>query len=193
MGQNWNDEIDLRLLAHNSESAFKRLYARYYFLVYSVALSSLKSSEDAQDVTSFAFGVLWLKRAELNPKQSVKSYLCEVGRNAAIDILRKRPPSGDCVDPELVDSGTPKLSSTLAYEDLLRALAELLNADELYVLLAHAEKHQKFASIGKTLGISENAASSLYSRAREKASKAMEKDGILKKDSYPLTKGKEGK
>jgi RNA polymerase sigma-70 factor (ECF subfamily) len=190
MEQNWRDEVDLRLLARNNESAFKRLYSRYYFLIFSVSLSYTKSIEDAQDVTTFVFGNLWLKRASLNPKLSLKSYLCGIARNASIDLLRKRSPNNENIDPETIDSDTPKLSSSLAYEDLLKALAQLLNSDELYVLLAHSEKRQNFKVIGQTLGISENAASSLYFRAREKACKAMDKDGVLKKDSSLSNRGK---
>ncbi len=163
------DNFNVSLLKHNSERAFDELYKKYYFLVYSIALSLTHVDEDAKDITLNVFAKIWQGRHGLDANKSFRDYICSAAKNTATSFLRSKGKEVPLeTDPDSAPASNPDISSSLFYEELHNAISYILNEKECFVFFAHVERELPFKEIGKTLGISENAASSLYTRAREK-------------------------
>jgi RNA polymerase sigma factor (sigma-70 family) len=166
---NFADNLNVSLLKHDNERAFDELYKKYYFLVYSIALSLTHIDEDAKDITLSVFSKIWQGRHELDVDKSFRDYVCSAARNTAISHLRSKGKEASLdADPDLEPAANQDISSALFYEELHNSISFILNEKECFVFFAHVERDLSFKEIGKILGISENAASSLYTRAREK-------------------------
>lgn len=88
--QNTNeDSLLVKQLAKGNEAAFKVLYDKYYNDIYAFSISLLKSSSKAEGVLQEVFLNCWLKRKNMNPKLSFKSYIFTCTKNAALNILKK--------------------------------------------------------------------------------------------------------
>ena len=94
-------EDDASLLARvqaGDETAMASLYDRYSRLVYSVALRVLRDSASAEDIMQEVLMQVWRTPATFTPTRgSLGGWLAVVGRNRAIDLLRRRRPT-DSVD-----------------------------------------------------------------------------------------------
>ncbi|WP_461533689.1 RNA polymerase sigma factor [Sinomicrobium sp.] len=74
--------------AHD-ERAFRKLYLKYYHLVYGFSMSLVKSPTIADEIVQEVFMQVWLHCDTLNPKLSFKSYVLTITRNKSLDFLRK--------------------------------------------------------------------------------------------------------
>jgi RNA polymerase sigma factor (sigma-70 family) len=160
----------LRRLKCGDTSAFDALYARYYFLVYSLALSYLHLSDDAKEITNGVFASFWAKRGAIDEEKCLRNYLCRATENACLNFLSEQarhPLANENEEPLSTDLSA---SDALSSEELEEAVSAVLHGDDLFVFLIRAEQNLPFKQIGSILGISENAASSLYTRACAKLS-----------------------
>jgi RNA polymerase sigma-70 factor (ECF subfamily) len=99
--RNLDDESLLRLIARSQENALSELYDRYNRLVYSVALNTLGSPEQAEEVTQDVFLRVWRKAATYQPEQGkVITWIASIARNCAIDMLRRQKvrPEGNLIE-----------------------------------------------------------------------------------------------
>lgn len=91
------DGEDAALLAgiqSGDQDAMARFFARYSPMVYSVALRVLRDSGEAEDVVQEIFVQVWKNPgAFITGRGSLGGWLVVVGRNRAIDVLRRRRPS----------------------------------------------------------------------------------------------------
>jgi RNA polymerase sigma-70 factor (family 1) len=77
----------LDALRQSDKEAFTELYNRYHSRVYALALSYIKESGQAEDVTADIFIKLWELRAVLNITTSFSAYLNRMTRNKCLDRL----------------------------------------------------------------------------------------------------------
>ena len=77
-------------LQKGNSQALELLYNRYGSLVYTLALTMLKDSQEAEDLTQEIFLLLWNRQAYNPQRSSLSSYLTTVTRSRAIDRLRSR-------------------------------------------------------------------------------------------------------
>ncbi len=78
-------------LRMKDDAALLRLYQRYGTLVYSVALRTLGSTQDAEEVVQDVFMQLWKKSDLYDPARgSLGAWLAVTTRNAAVDRFRRR-------------------------------------------------------------------------------------------------------
>ena len=77
-------------LKKGNSQALELLYNRYGSLVYTLALTMLKDSQEAEDLTQEIFLLLWNRQAYNPQRGSLSSYLTTVTRSRAIDRLRSR-------------------------------------------------------------------------------------------------------
>ena len=85
----------LQLLRKNPSAGMEQLMNQYTALVYAVIKGKLSESyyvsSDIEDCMADVFSEFYTELAKYDPKvSSVKSYLCVLARNHAIDIVRKR-------------------------------------------------------------------------------------------------------
>lgn len=170
------------------KAIYGRFYQNYYFLVYSLCLSFLHDDNDAREVTGDVFGKIWMSGFFLKENAPFVPYLSRMAKNAAIDYRRRQKRHPLYSSPEEVVSPANSLASEMDLEDLLKLISFCLNEKEMIVFLGHAEKEQSFDEIASTMGISVNAATSLYTRAKEKLAKAIEKQ-----ERAPIGDEKKGK
>lgn len=102
-------EDDAPLIVRSREgdtSAFDELMTRHRNRVYMVTYSIIRNSEDALDLTQETFIRAWKSLGRLDGNTQFVSWLCRIGRNAAIDLLRKkqvRPQSELELGPMAID------------------------------------------------------------------------------------------
>jgi len=124
--------------AAGDESAFAVLYDRHWRSVLAVCIVVLGSRHDAEDAAQEAFAALVVALSS-DPPRDLRAWLVRVGRNAAIDLARRRQrmhqgatdietvpqPAGDGIGAELdsVLAGVRQLPESQRTALLMRELA----------------------------------------------------------------------
>ena len=162
------DRICVSSLQNGSEKAFDFLYKKYYYFVYAISLSITHSCEDAEEVTDDTFAKIWSIQGQIDPGYNFRNFISLVAKNLSIDRTRSRPKivSGEVESDQEVAAEPVNLAAGQDAKDLEEALSRILSETELFVFLGHLRRDLSFKAIGKVLGISTSAASSLYFRAR---------------------------
>ena len=84
----------LKLLRRDPDAGMQKLMDMYSGLLYAVAKSKLADraclSTDVEDVVADTFSEFYLELDKYDPElSSIRSYLCIIARNNAVDLLRK--------------------------------------------------------------------------------------------------------
>jgi DNA-directed RNA polymerase specialized sigma24 family protein len=94
-GESMEDKKLLELLHKNPSVGLEQLMNQYTNLVYTVVKSKLKDSycisTDIEDCVADVFIKFYTGLSDYNPTiASIKSYLCVIARNHAINVAKKR-------------------------------------------------------------------------------------------------------
>ncbi len=173
---------DLFLLAKKGDGrAFEQIVLSTESAVYNLALSLLRTKEDAEDVTQETYLRLWRSIAELEIESSLKLYILRTARNLALDLIRKNSRredadtvvQGDDGEFEIDIEDTDSLSRPdIAYlqkieaEAVRESIGELPIAARELIILRDVEGIS-YTEIAKMLGIAEGTLKSKLFRARE--------------------------
>jgi RNA polymerase sigma-70 factor (ECF subfamily) len=85
-----SDEALLRLVGARHADAFNELYRRHAPAVVAVASRLLSDRADADEATQRAFMMLWNRASSIDARGgSLRPWLVTVGRNAAVDHVRR--------------------------------------------------------------------------------------------------------
>lgn len=84
-----SDENVLQKLAQGDEFAFRQIYDRYWYSIYTVTRRYTKSDAFAEDIVQETFSVLWNKRASFTEVLHIEYYLITIARNLTYKALRK--------------------------------------------------------------------------------------------------------
>lgn len=76
-------------LKEGNKLAYRKLYDHFYSDVYAYSISLLKSKSIVEDIVQEVFIKIWMKREELNPELSFRSYIFTITRNMAFNKLSK--------------------------------------------------------------------------------------------------------
>lgn len=99
-----DEELLARTVAQDVD-AFEALYDRHAKTVYSLILRIVHAPEIAEELVQESFWQVWRKAEQYNGGGAVGAWLCRIGRNKALDHLRrvKARPQSDGSEPERLE------------------------------------------------------------------------------------------
>ena len=162
------DDIRLiRLLRRDPDAGMEKLMDMYSGLIYAVAKGKLNGSAcistDVEDVVADTFSEFYLQLDKFDPDMSsIRSYLCVMVRNNAIDLLRKSREAKGAVrvddEEEVLQIADDYLIETaLVDEELRRETAdavEKLGEPDTEIIFRKFYLAQSSKEISERLGIS---------------------------------------
>jgi RNA polymerase sigma factor (sigma-70 family) len=169
---------------HGKESAFAEITARHTNLVYSAALRQVDSPDLAAEIAQQAFiglarGALALSR-KLAEDASLAGWLCRSARNLSLNLRRDefRRHSRERLAMAQHDPTPEALPDWEQLRPLLdEAMAELSETDYDAIVLRFYQK-QDLRSVGRALGLTDDAAQKRVSRAVERLRESFAERGL---------------
>jgi RNA polymerase sigma-70 factor, ECF subfamily len=170
------DAAVIALISAGDERAFSSLYHEHARAIATYVMTVTHSASDAQDVVQEAYLALWNRRATLAPTDHLLGFLYRTARNIALTRARHDTVISRAEDDARTTSDIPlgvgkmpgppdePLEEEERHRHLARALGELTERHRLAIQLRFYEE-LSYAAIGEVLGVSENAAFMLVSRA----------------------------
>lgn len=174
-----------RYAESGSEAAFAELVHRHADLVYSSALRQCRSADLAAEISQTVFVDLALKARSIvvrfRPDSSIAGWLYQAVRFATLEQLRRlhRHPNPLPMTTEDIASptvGDPVWKQVAPMLD--EAMEELPEPDRLAVVLRYFQ-NQDFRTVGRALGVSDDAAQKRVSRAVEQLRGLLARRGVL--------------
>lgn len=83
------DQLALRIKM-DDEQAFELLFRRYYSRLCVFANKFLNDPEESREIVQEVFSRIWERRSDINPDDSLKSYLFKITQNLSLTRLRKK-------------------------------------------------------------------------------------------------------
>ena len=148
-------------------------FEAYERLAFYVANQILGNDEMAKDAVSETF-LSFMSNLDSMEIKSIKYYLVQSSKRIATRMLYKESRSAE-YDEEVL-AGPPQTENAYAKSDAEKALL-ILDEEEREIVLLKIEYGYKFKEIGEKLGITENAASSKYTRSIKKMRNCLEGKG----------------
>lgn len=149
-------------LRRGSYLSFRYLYDKYNHLLFGYLFELTKSRAMAQELVQDSFVKIWLNRQELDPSQSFKAYLYQVGKNRMIDEFRKRLNSplmeeyiGHVTDPSLSHDPMQEKEDLDAFAERLNRAKKSLSARQTEIFELCKEQGYSPSEVAKLLGLSE--------------------------------------
>ncbi|MGB0525634.1 MAG: RNA polymerase sigma-70 factor [Flammeovirgaceae bacterium] len=134
-----------------NESAFRKLFDKFYKLLLAVAINFLKDIDAAKDVVQEVFFQLWKKRESLNINSSVEAYLKRAVINKSLNQIKyqKRLTGDDNLEHQHSSSYTvvEELQAAELHEALQQALDSLPERCRLIFVMRRLEgmSHKEIA------------------------------------------------
>ncbi len=165
------------------QQAFTTLVQRYHDAIYRIAWRTLLDSEAARDATQEVFMKLWRRPTwQHSGGASLRTWLCRVALNAAIDARRRRRPTVDLPEVDFPNPSTEhgqdeQLQTEWRRQLVHRLVAELPDRWREVLVLYYFEQmsHQETAQV---LGISAKAVESAVARARQALRQSLKSKGL---------------
>jgi RNA polymerase sigma-19 factor, ECF subfamily len=83
------DELALRIKL-GDEQAFELLFRKYYVRLCGFANKFLNDPEEARGIVQEVFMKIWESREDIDPEDSLQSYLFKIAQNKSLNRLRKK-------------------------------------------------------------------------------------------------------
>jgi RNA polymerase sigma factor (sigma-70 family) len=178
---------DVQLLCayvEGDEAAFREIVSRHTDLVYSAALRQINSPDQAQDIAQGVFVDLVRKAREvgerLAPNASLAGWLYRSTRFAVLNRLRddhRRAKHERQAMEQLITDSSPAPDWERIRPILDEAMAELSDDDRDAVVLRYF-KNYDFQTVGRAIGLTDDAAQKRVSRAVERLREFFSKRGV---------------
>ena len=141
----------------------------------------LGSTQDAEDCLGTVFCKLWQTIGQYDPeKSSLKSWVCRITRNTAIDMLRKSGLEILPLDEELPDcSDSPEmLLQKKDTAELVQSAIDSLEEPDRTIFVRRYYYLEKLAVIANALSMTEKAVERRLSRGRARLREYLLKKGV---------------
>ena len=152
---------------NGNQDAISEVYYEYKNLMYFVIANYITNKNDADDVFSDAFTKAIQNRKKITNTDSLKSYLCSIAKNEAINFVKKEK------HLVLVESIDEMYGSNDRHNSLLNDIEPLLNNKETIIVFYRAVFDYSWSEIVKLTGIPESSARRIYAIAKEKLRKEL--------------------
>ena len=169
---------------HGKESAFAEITARHTNLVYSAALRQLESPDLAAEIAQQVFiglarGAQVLSR-KLAEDASLAGWLCRSARNLSLNLRRDefRRHSRERQAMAQHDPTPETLPDWEQVRPLLDAAMDELSETDYDAIVLRYYQQQDLRSVGRALGLSDDAAQKRVSRAVEQLRESFAKRGL---------------
>lgn len=168
------DNLDnlLERISQEDKTAFEELYHATNSAVYGYALSILKNTHDAQDVTHDCFVKVYHAADNYKSQGKPMAWLIEITKNLCLQRLRQHKDHSvidDCF--HLADKETVSSEDRL----LVEACIKLLSDEERQIVVLHTVSGYKHREIAKHMGLALSTVLSKYNRALKKIKSAYER------------------
>lgn len=173
-----------RFVKDNSQEAFAALTARYLNLVYAACRRELDDADAAEDVTQAVFLILARKAPSLGRNVVLSGWLFQTARfaakNARLQATRRAAYEQKAAGAMMEQPQTQTEDEHWAeIEPLLNQSLAALKAGERDCVLLRFFQGASFGEIGKSLGLSEEAARKRVNRSLDKMRQFFTKNGII--------------
>ena len=172
-------------------AAFESLMTAYENRIYSLALRSTGSEQDAADITQEVFLRAWKNLDSFRGDSSLSTWLYRVTSNLCVDFARKKAaegmptsiddeesPAADLADPSRMAQPEAAAENSELREELQFALAQLSEEHRRVVLLRDVAS-MTYTDIARTLGLEEGTVKSRLARARASLRKILLERGNI--------------
>ena len=167
------EPLMLRMQA-GDQDALGELYHRVRTAVYGLALSYLKHSHDAEDVTQDTFVRVWENAHQYQPKGTPLAWILTVTRNLALMRLRERGKAGEMSEEDWAKLEADSPAVTAEDRHVLQAALAQLGDEERQVVTLHAVTGWKHKEIASLLELPLSTVLSKYRRALQKLKTILE-------------------
>ena len=172
-------------------AAFESLMTAYENCIYSLALRSTGSEQDAADITQEVFLRAWKNLDSFRGDSSLSTWLYRVTSNLCVDFARKKAaegmpssiddeesPAADLADASRMAQPEAAAENSELREELQFALAQLSEEHRRVVLLRDVAG-MTYTDIARTLGLEEGTVKSRLARARASLRKILLERGNI--------------
>lgn len=148
--------------------ATEKVYLEYKNLMYFVIATYVSNKDDADDVLSTAFLKAMERASSLKDPDKLKSFLCSIAKNEAIDFAKKKDRLENI---ESIDDiyGEDDRSNTLLIQ-----IEPLLTNKEAIVVYYKAAFSYTWEEVASETGIPESTARRIYAKAMDKLRKELQ-------------------
>lgn len=153
------DQLALRIKL-GDEQAFELLYRKFYARLCAFANKFLNDSEVAQEIVQDVFTKIWEGREDIDPEDSIKSYLFKIAQNLSINNLRRKKVESRYIEiykliyiEQHEHSGLESLLAKELEENISKSIANLPTQCRKIFVLSRSEG-LKYKEIAETLDIS---------------------------------------
>jgi len=167
----------VRLCLQGRTEYFERLVEKHQKLVYSLARTSLKDPQLAEDAAQEAFTKAYRHLASYNPEYKFSTWIARITSNTCTDLMRKRKdfcPIDDAL--EVTDPESTPEQQVIGREtkSRLEALIEGLDPKYKQPLMLYHMSGMKYEEIAEYLKVPMSIVKNRIYRARKMLKQAME-------------------
>ena len=161
------------------DQAFETIYNTYAGSVAFVCGRFLTNDTDIRSVTNDVFVSFFQRASYIEEIESLRAYLCQAARRAALDFLRAKnrrdrglteltSPDEDTDPLTLIPDPDGDISSHARYRAMVDDLCATVGQESAEIILSHAVCGESFPAIAQRLGKKENTVKTVYHRAIKK-------------------------
>ena len=154
---------------NKNDDAITEVYLEYKNLLFFIIANYVDSKEDCNDVLSDTFLKAIEHRNDLKNSLSLKSFLCTIAKNEAINFSKKNRmvPSSDVIEDVYGENDK--------HETVLDMLEPFLNKKETTILYYKAVFDFTWEEVSKETGVPVSTARLIYKQAKEKMRKGLKR------------------
>lgn len=152
------DKEELHMIFHkmgtNKELYFNKLYENYRTLIYSIAFSIIKNSEDSEDVVQKVYTKIWDIENEKLPKNNEASWLYTLTKNEALDFYKNQKNLLNIDDIYYLTDDDKELDKIIDKDHYNRIISKL-DTQEQEIVSLKILSNMSFKEISQILNIPE--------------------------------------